>query len=80
MVCCSSCRPNQASLIFGSSSFACVSAAQRSTSSAAVNLFDHRYYANIFNSTGNYNNQLATQVLLPRDVARYAGIRASYNF
>ncbi|GIL41674.1 TonB-dependent receptor [Roseiterribacter gracilis] len=44
------------------------------------NVTDQRYYAHIFNSTGNYNNVLATQSLPPRDFSRYAGIKASYNF
>ena len=44
------------------------------------NVFDDKYYTNIFDQAGTYNNQLATQVLLPRDFKRYAGIRASYSF
>ena len=44
------------------------------------NVFDRKYYSNIFDQAGTYNNQLATQVILPRDFKRYAGIRASYSF
>ncbi len=44
------------------------------------NLFDKHYYSNIFDQAGTYNNQLATQVLLPRDFRRFAGIRAAYSF
>jgi iron complex outermembrane receptor protein len=44
------------------------------------NVFDEHYYANIFDQAGTYNNQLATQVILPRDFKRFAGIRASYSF
>ena len=44
------------------------------------NVFDAHYYTNIFDQAGTYNNQLATQVLLPRDFKRYAGVRASYSF
>ena len=44
------------------------------------NVFDAHYYSNIFDQAGTYSNQLATQVLLPRDFRRYGGIRASYSF
>ena len=44
------------------------------------NVTDQHYYAYMYNSTGNYGNQLATQVLPPRDFSRYAGVRLSYNF
>ncbi|HEY2751206.1 TonB-dependent receptor [Phenylobacterium sp.] len=44
------------------------------------NVFDEHYYANIFDQAGTYNNQLATQVILPRDFKRFAGVRASYWF
>ena len=44
------------------------------------NLTNEHYYVDIFNSTGTYNNQPATQVLPPRDFGRYAGVRASYSF
>ncbi len=44
------------------------------------NVFNEHYYANIFDQAGTYNNQLATQVILPRDFKRFSGIRASYSF
>jgi iron complex outermembrane receptor protein len=44
------------------------------------NVFNEHYYANIFDQAGTYNNQLATQVILPRDFKRFAGVRASYSF
>jgi iron complex outermembrane receptor protein len=44
------------------------------------NLFDTHYYQNLTNSSGNYAGQLAIQSYLPRDFARYAGVRASYSF
>jgi iron complex outermembrane receptor protein len=44
------------------------------------NVFDEHYYATIFDQAGTYNNQLATQVILPRDFKRFAGVRASYWF
>ena len=44
------------------------------------NVTDERYYVNIFNSSGTYNNQPAIQVINPRDFRRYAGVRASYSF
>jgi iron complex outermembrane receptor protein len=44
------------------------------------NLFDKHYYQNITNSSGNYAGQLAIQSYLPRDFARYFGVRASYSF
>lgn len=44
------------------------------------NVFNQHYYANIFDQAGTYNNQLATQVILPRDFKRYAGVRAAYSF
>ena len=44
------------------------------------NVFDEHYYSNIFDQAGTYNNQLAVQVILPRDFKRFAGIRASYSF
>ncbi|HEY2660547.1 MAG TPA: TonB-dependent receptor [Caulobacteraceae bacterium] len=44
------------------------------------NLFDQHYYVDMFNSSGSYANQIATQALLPRDFSRYAGVRASYSF
>ncbi|WP_304217081.1 TonB-dependent receptor [Phenylobacterium aquaticum] len=44
------------------------------------NAFDEHYYANIFDQAGTYNSQLATQVILPRDFKRFAGIRAAYSF
>ncbi|MFL6759964.1 TonB-dependent receptor [Sphingomonas sp.] len=44
------------------------------------NVFDQQYYGNLINSRGTYNNQIATQAILPRDFRRYAGVRASYSF
>ena len=44
------------------------------------NALNGHYYANIFDQAGTYNNQLATQVILPRDFKRFAGIRAAYSF
>ncbi len=44
------------------------------------NAFDKHYAANLFNSLGNFNNQQATQSLVPRDFSRYGGIRASYSY
>jgi len=44
------------------------------------NALNEHYYANIFDQAGTYNNQLATQVILPRDFKRFAGIRAAYSF
>lgn len=44
------------------------------------NAFQAHYYANIYDQAGTYNNQLATQVLLPRDFKRYAGVRVAYSF
>ena len=44
------------------------------------NVTDQHYYANIYDSAGTYNNQLATQVLLPRDFKRYAGVRFGLTF
>lgn len=44
------------------------------------NVTNEQHYANIFDSAGTYSNQLATQVILPRDFKRFAGIRASYSF
>ncbi|WP_333571418.1 TonB-dependent receptor [Sphingomonas sp.] len=44
------------------------------------NLFDKQYYPSLVNSAGNFNNQLATQAVLPRDFRRYAGIRFGLNY
>jgi iron complex outermembrane recepter protein len=44
------------------------------------NVFNEHYYSNIFDQAGTYNSQLATQVLLPRDFKRFAGVRAAYSF
>lgn len=44
------------------------------------NVFNEHYYSNIFDQAGTYNSQLATQVILPRDFKRFAGIRATYSF
>jgi iron complex outermembrane recepter protein len=44
------------------------------------NLTDEQYYPAIVNSAGNWGNKVATQVLLPRDFERYAGIRFTFDF
>ena len=44
------------------------------------NVTDQHYTTNLFNSRGTYSNQIATQALLPRDFARYAGVRFSLNY
>lgn len=44
------------------------------------NVTDQHYYAFMYNSTGNYGNQLATQALPPRDFYRYSGVRFAYSF
>jgi iron complex outermembrane receptor protein len=44
------------------------------------NLFDKLYYYNIADSFGNQGNAEAVQSYLPRDMRRYGGVRASYNF
>ena len=44
------------------------------------NLFDKLYFFNINNSFGNQGNAQAIQGNLPRDVRRYGGVRAGYNF
>lgn len=44
------------------------------------NLFDKQYYPSLVNSAGNFGNQIATQVVLPRDFRRYAGIRFGVNY
>jgi iron complex outermembrane receptor protein len=44
------------------------------------NVFNEHYFTNIFDQAGTYNNQLATQVLLPRDFKRYGGVRVAYTF
>ncbi len=44
------------------------------------NAFDKHYAANLFNSLGNFNNQQATQSLVPRDFRRYGGIRVAYSY
>ncbi|WP_354278401.1 TonB-dependent receptor [Sphingomonas trueperi] len=46
------------------------------------NLFDKQYYPSLVNSAGNWGiqPQLATQVILPRDFRRYAGIRFGVNY
>ncbi|WP_245653569.1 TonB-dependent receptor [Sphingomonas pituitosa] len=44
------------------------------------NLFDKQYYPSLVNSAGNWGNQLATQVILPRDFRRYGGIRFGINY
>jgi iron complex outermembrane receptor protein len=44
------------------------------------NLFDQQYFPSLVNTAGNFNNQLATQALLPRDFRRYGGLRLGVNF
>ncbi len=44
------------------------------------NLFNKHYFQNLTNSSGNYGGLLAIQSYLPRDFARYAGVRASVGF
>lgn len=44
------------------------------------NLFNKHYFQNITNSSGNYAGLLALQSYLPRDFARYGGIRGSFSF
>lgn len=44
------------------------------------NLFNKHYYQNITNSSGNYGGLLAIQSYLPRDFARYGGVRGSLSF
>ncbi|MBC2668798.1 TonB-dependent receptor domain-containing protein [Novosphingobium piscinae] len=44
------------------------------------NLFDQEYFPSLANSAGNWGNNQATQVLLPRDFRRYGGIRFNLNY
>ena len=44
------------------------------------NLFNKHYFQNITNSSGNYAGLLALQSYLPRDFARYGGIRGPFSF
>ena len=44
------------------------------------NLFDKLYYFNMNDSFGNQGNAQAIQSNLPRDMRRYGGVRASFNF
>ena len=44
------------------------------------NVFDQQYYSSLVNTAGNFNNQIATQALLPRDYRRYGGVRVGLNF
>ncbi len=44
------------------------------------NVTNQHYFVDIFNQSGTYGNQLAVQVIDPRDFNRYAGVRASYSF
>jgi iron complex outermembrane receptor protein len=44
------------------------------------NVFDEKYYTDMFDQASTYSSQQAVQVLLPRDFKRYAGVRASYSF
>jgi iron complex outermembrane receptor protein len=44
------------------------------------NLFDKLYFFNMNNSFGNQGNAEAIQSNLPRDMRRYGGVRASFNF
>jgi iron complex outermembrane recepter protein len=44
------------------------------------NLSDEQYYPAIANTAGNWGNKVATQALLPRDFARYAGVRFTFDF
>jgi iron complex outermembrane receptor protein len=44
------------------------------------NLFDKLYFFNMNDSFGNQGNAQAVQSNLPRDMRRYGGVRASYNF
>jgi len=44
------------------------------------NLTDEQYYPSIVNSAGNWGNRVSTQVLLPRDFERYAGVRFTFDF
>jgi iron complex outermembrane receptor protein len=44
------------------------------------NLFDKLYFFNMNDSFGNQGNAQAVQSNLPRDMKRYGGVRASYNF
>ena len=44
------------------------------------NLFDKLYYFNVNDSYGNQGSAQAVQSNLPRDMRRYGGVRASFNF
>jgi iron complex outermembrane receptor protein len=44
------------------------------------NVLDKQYFASLVNTAGNFNNQVATQALLPRDFRRYAGLRLAVNY
>lgn len=44
------------------------------------NAFNKHYYVNFADSFSNYGSNVATQAYLPRDFARYAGIRGSVHF
>lgn len=44
------------------------------------NLFNQQYFPSLANSAGNWGNNIATQVLLPRDFKRYGGIRFNLNY
>ncbi len=44
------------------------------------NLFNQQYFPSLANSAGNWGNNQATQVLLPRDFMRYGGVRFSLNY
>jgi len=44
------------------------------------NVFDKLYFFNMNNSFGNQGSAQAVQSNLPRDMRRYGGVRASYNF
>lgn len=43
-------------------------------------VFDKQYFVNVNNSRGNQGNAQAIQNNLPRDVRRYGGLRATFNF
>jgi iron complex outermembrane receptor protein len=44
------------------------------------NLFDKLYYYNMADSFSDYGSAQAVRSYLPRDMKRYGGVRASYNF
>ena len=44
------------------------------------NLFDKLYFFNVNDSYGNQGSAQAVQSNLPRDMRRYGGVRASFNF